>query len=1552
MTTVPPSPNADPADGLPLIGPDAVEFQRGTEIGDILPTDGAGIIPLVGLGGSAGGISALGQFFDCVPADSNMAYVVVLHLSPKHHSTLPELLQRHSSIPVVAAHDGVRVEVNTVYVIPPGKHLTTVNGHLRLTDLQPQHGKRVAVDLFFRSLADTHGPQATAIVLSGADGDGAIGLKRIKERGGLTIAQDPGEAEYPSMPRAAIETGMVDWVLRVAEMPKRISEYHAREQRLELPSEVAPTSSPSELTAIDRETKLLEILRFLRAKTGRDFSYYKRATIVRRISRRMQVTGVETMDDYLTSLRTQPGEAAALVCELLISVTNFFRDRDSFDALDEHIARLFAEKSADQAVRVWVVACATGEEAYSMAMLLLEHAADVEHRLTLQVFACDLDEEAIRFARAGVYPETISADVSQERLHRFFTKVPEGYMVRREVREMVLFATHDVLKDAPFSRVDLLSCRNLLIYLNREAQARCFEIFNFALRPDGVLFLGSSETVPDDSPLFETVDKRHRLYRQRAGNRIGLPFASEHGESALHRALHKHERTKLMMSPVAERMDESVPRSAADAAPSPSPALAPPAYETHFRLLTSWGPPSVLVDSKYNVVHLSDNAHVFLHHPEGEPTRDLLRLVHPAFRAPLRSALLTAEDRSESVEVSAISADGRAVDIRVAPGGEAAPGYFLVLFTAHDRDESHARRIALAAPDDATSALADQLERQLADARFRLQSTVEHYEISAEELKASNEELQAMNEELRSASEELESGREELQSVNEELTTLNVEFKGRVDELGRANSDLRNLMSATQIATVFLDREMRIMRYTPSAEPLFNFIAGDIGRPISDLKQQLEYPALVSDAEQVLASLVPVEREIVAGSAWLMVRVLPYRTVDDYIAGVVLTFIDITERKTYESALHASEGRLQTLADAIPQVVWTNDREGRAIYFNRRWYEYSGCSEEQSVGPGWMAIVHPDDSAPAIAQWQRALAANEIFDCEYRLRRFDGTYRWFLGRNVPTHRDDGQVDGWFGTATDIEDLKTADAALRESEEQFRRAVEDAPFPVIMQTEDGQVIQLSREWTALTGYTREDLPDFASWLKRANGPGADHLRNNMYGLFEGSASILNAEFDVLTRAGKSRRWIFAASAPGELRDGRKFIVGMVSDITERRLAEEQLDVSRELLRLIIENARDYAIISMDVDRRVTSWSAGAFAILGFTEVEAIGMSADVIFTPEDRSAGAPQAEAGTALAEGRASDERWHVRKDGHRFWGSGAMMAMHDSAGQTRGLVKIFRDQTEQMQAKATADDARAQLHLALQDAEAARDAAEAAGKAKDRFLAILSHELRAPLTPVLLSAQLLGRNPALGAEERETVAIIERNIRTQTHLIDDLLDISRLVHGKMELAFELVDLHDILTRAVEISSPDFQVRDQVISVHLDAVNRRVRGDSERLHQVFWNILKNASKFSAKGSEVVLRTLNRGEQVVTTVSDSGIGFEPSFAEQLFVPFEQGSEQVTRRFGGLGLGLAIAEATVSAHGGTIDASSEGPGLGATFTVSLALASESQADSADQVSPARE
>lgn len=1641
--------------GLPPIAPDVVEQDHGDDFDNGVPARGYDMLPIVGLGGSAGSIPALQRFFAATPADTGMAFVVVLHLSAEHGSILDEVLARSTGMKVVQAKDGQEVEANKVYVIPAGYFLTANHGRLRLTTMEPERGKRVAIDLFFRTMADTYGPHAAAIVLSGADGDGALGLKRIKERGGLTIAQAPEEAEHPSMPRSAIDTGMVDWILPAAEMPARLLAYRAHAARLQLPAEEAPPTAADE-----DEQALREVLAHLRSRTGRDFSSYKRATVLRRIGRRMQVNATATMAEYLGFLRTHPSEAGALHQDLLISVTNFFRDREAFEALEAEIPRIFAGKGAGDAVRVWTAGCATGEEAYSLAMLLLEHAGRMDAPPAIQVFATDLAEDAIASARDAFYPLVIQADVSEERLRRFFTREARGFRARRELRECVLFAVHDLLRDVPFLRMDLFSCRNLLIYLTEEAQARVYTTAHYALRPGGLLFIGSSEALDEESGRWETLDQKHRVYRQRPGSLPEVPVPI--GPGTLTRALEVQERARggpyILAASFAQQSAAALHRTAAE-----QEGRKVSWEELHFKLIERYAPPSLIVTRDYDIVHVSENAGRFLHFNSGQPSVNLLKVVHPMLRVELRAALFRAAQTSVPVEVFRlpveIEKEMLAVDIRVAPAQEIAPDYLLVVFAIRETADS----VEVQARQEAEPAVR-HLERENEDLKRRLRDTVEQYEAVVEEQKAGAEELQAMNEELRSGGEELETSREELQSVNEELTTVNQELKSRVDDLARANEDLASLMAASGVATIFLDRNLMTTRYTPSAVTLFRLIPTDLGRPLTDLRHRLHYPELQEDAEGVLRTQAPMKREVTDGHGWYLAQMLPYRAAQDPSSGVVLTLIDISETRRAEQALRGSELRLRTLSDAVPQIIWTNDAAGRANYFNYRWYDYSGLSFEQSAGLGWQAIVHMDDELVAKARWVEAFTAGEVFDTEYRLRASDGKYRWFIGRNVPMHDAEGQVTGWFGTATDIEDLKEAAAALQESEEQFRRALEDSPIPVMMHAEDGQVLQLSKAWTELTGYEAADIPTLQVWLEKAFGARAGAMHREIDAVYLGNRARVDTEMEVMTRRGEVRRWSFSASAPGALRDGRRFIVTMAVDITERQAAEQaardseervriavesakmgtwewdlqqqqvtwnelhfkllglaprpnplpasvffdhvhpadragleehirrsmaehaayeatfrivtdqgeerwmngygrvtrekegqavqmsgvmfditdrrtsemSLRESEERLRLIVENAREYAIFSMDLERRITSWNRGAAVILQHSHEEAIGQLADIIFTPEDRAQHAPEQEAQTALTAGRAADERWHLRKDGSRFWGSGVMMAMHDAQGQAIGLVKIFRDHTAQLLATEALEKSQRELWEALSEADRARGEAEAAGKAKDHFLAVLSHELRTPLTPVLMATQTLERRKDLPERVQEALAMIRRNILIESRFVDELLDITKIERGKMELVRVPMDVHEAIQHAVEISRPDVETKAQQLTVALEAPAHHLNGDFSRLQQVVWNLLKNASKFTPVGGEIRLQTRNEAGALVIEVSDRGIGLEPEAAARIFDPFTQADAAITREYGGLGLGLAIAKASVLGHGGEIRVESEGLGRGATFFVTLPLA----------------
>ncbi|HKE56387.1 MAG TPA: CheR family methyltransferase [Pyrinomonadaceae bacterium] len=845
----------------------------------------------VGLGASAGGIQALKDFFSRVTKDSGMAYVVILHMSPEHESKLAEILQVTSPIPVTQVKEREKIRPNHVYVIPPNQSLAITDDHLQLTAMIGMEERRSPVDLFFRTLAEANESRAVSVILSGTGANGSMGMKRIKEYGGIAFAQDPKEAEYADMPRNAIATGMVDYVLPVAEIPAKIISYKEHLSTVQLPE-------PIEAVQKTDEQALLEIFTQLRVRTGHDFSNYKRGTILRRIERRLGLRELPNLSAYSQYLKQQPEEVHALMKDLLISVTNFFRDQESIDALLEKVMlKLLDSKNPAEPIRVWVAGCATGEEAYSIAMLLSEQITIYGRPANLQVFATDLDEEAIQTAREGYYKEAEVADVSPERLRRFFNRESDGYRVRRELRESILFAVHNVIKDPPFSHLDLVSCRNLLIYLNRSAQGRVLEVLHFALNPGGHLFLGASESIEGAGDLFSTVDKEHHIFRSRPVPPRAFPVPEI-----------------TLRPPLAAITDK-------EKSPEEKRAIERLSYaDLHQRLLEQYAPPSVIVNEEYEVLHLSDRAGRYMQVSGGEPSVNLLKIVRPELRLELRTALYQAVHDRINVEAKGlrVSTDEgiKTLNILVRPvlrEEDVTRGFVLVLFVEAKEETQGAEETSAKSAEP----LARRLEEELVHSKNQLRATVEQYEIQQEELRASNEELQAMNEELRSAAEELETSKEELQSVNEELTTVNQELKIKIEELSQANNNFQNLMNSTNIGTIFLDRSLKVRAFTPTARETFNLIQSDIGRPLLDITNKLPANQLLQDIENVLSQLQIIEREVnTADNHSYMMKLLPYRTVDDKIDGVVITLVDVSElarsRRELQKAQEELESRVNT----------------------------------------------------------------------------------------------------------------------------------------------------------------------------------------------------------------------------------------------------------------------------------------------------------------------------------------------------------------------------------------------------------------------------------------------------------------------------------------------------------------------------------------------------------------------------------------------------------------------------------------------------------------
>ena len=787
---------------------------------------------IVGLGASAGGIKALQEFFVNVPADSGIAYVVILHLSPDHKSKLAEVLQTTCAIAVTQVVDQVKVLPDHVYVISPNQSMAMNDGHLSLSKITKVEERRAPVDIFFRTLAESHHSRAVSVILSGTGADGSMGMKLVKESGGVCFAQDPEEAEYPDMPQNAVATGLVDYVLPVGRIPGKIIGYRNHLGKVEIPVE-------SEARTETHEQALREIFTCLRQRTGHDFSNYKRATVLRRIERRINVHQLPDVSTYAEYLRINPDETRALLKDLLISVTNFFRDYEAFRALETTIIpKLFEGKKLDDHVRVWVAGCATGEEAYSIAMLICEFLNDKIDQPNVQIFATEIDEWAINKAREGYYTINDAADVSSERLRRFFTKDGEGFRVKRELREMVLFANHNVLKDPPFSHLDLITCRNLIIYLNRAAQTRTMEVMHFALNPGGYLFLGTSESVEGSSDLFMAVDKEAHIFQSRpVETRLSLPLPTPTLPPI-------HHIPDTVETNLYERMTY---------------------LNLHRRMLEAYAPPSIVINEAYDVVHLSSRAGRYLYAQAGELSNNLLKLIRSELRLELRAVLYQAMQRKGNAEAHSlrVRVDDRTevVNIYVRPvfaSDDGARGFILILIEPVNTAELDVERIPAASSEEP---LARQLEDELMLVRSQLRASSEQHELQQEELRASNEELQAMNEELRSSAEELETSKEELQSVNEELTTVNQELKVKIEEISQNSNDFQNLINSSDIGTVFLDRNLRVKLFTPRAREIFNLIPTDIARPLSDITTHLIDESL-SDLETVLENLQPIGRAV------------------------------------------------------------------------------------------------------------------------------------------------------------------------------------------------------------------------------------------------------------------------------------------------------------------------------------------------------------------------------------------------------------------------------------------------------------------------------------------------------------------------------------------------------------------------------------------------------------------------------------------------------------------------------------------------------------------
>jgi two-component system, chemotaxis family, CheB/CheR fusion protein len=1128
--------------------------------------------PICAIGASAGGVSALQEFFGAIKDELGLAYVVVIHLAPDRPSRLGSILAGRTAMPVEHVERASKIRSNCVYVISPGHELVVEGDNLMARPLTEPRSRRAPIDVFFRSVAAAGG-DAMAVVLSGSGSDGALGIRAVKEAGGVIFAQDPDEAEYPEMPQSAIATGLVDFIAPIPALVQRIAEVTRSKKAL------------NQLHESEADEGFRKISRLLHARTGYDFSHYGRTTFMRRVARRMQVSRHDSLGSYAHYLGTKSDEMRELVADLMVSFMRFFHDDAAFRTLSKRaVEPVFKKPGKDASVRVWVVGCATGEEAYSIAMLLLEQAARSRFHGSIQVFASDVDEKSLAAAREGRYAKSIAVDVSQERLRRFFVEDGDHYRIIKEVRDRVLFTRHSVFTDPPFIRIDLVVCRNLLIHLDQEQQQQLYALLHYALNPGGYLFLGTADRADAAPELFRPIDRGVRLFQAKATQERVVPALTAF-TSVVPRAFPHGGRP--------QRVDSEATLS-----------------KVHLSALEHRSPPSALIDADGRVLHLSPNAGRFIRPSEGPLRAELLQLVRPELRAELKLALRRAFEHNEAtltlpITVETEGKQGRRIMayVGLTEADDGAPSRAIVLFL----DAGAAAPVEEAGM---ASAWAPEEHRRLAEEvvtlQERLDASEKQHAEALEELTAANEELQSINEEYRSTSEELETSKEELQSSNEELKTINVELRAEIDNIATSRSDLQNLIAATEIGALFLDQDLQIRFFTPTVANYFNITHGDIGRTITDFTNRLRYENIRNDATNVLKNLIPVETEVkTLDERWLMVRMRPYRLREHLIGGVVLTFTDVTELKQVEQSLAtelSAMARLQQLSTRIvestelePALLLVLDaamellgadlghiqlydsQSGRLHLATQRGFDerlldrFRDYLPDADISANW---------APGRAVLQRRQILIEDIEKEPGFRRYlewsavagfravqstplvaaGGTLVGVLSTHFRAPRrfsphDLRLIDICARQASDSIKAYRLQESLRKSENRLRQVLETETIGVQFVDKDGTIIDVNNAFVQMLGYSRAEVDARALTWRKLTPPEWIALSEEQFYKLERSGLIGPYEKEYLRKDG-SRCWILIT--------GRKLEDGTTAEYCINISARKRAEQERELL----------------------------------------------------------------------------------------------------------------------------------------------------------------------------------------------------------------------------------------------------------------------------------------------------------------------------------------------------------------------------------------------------
>jgi len=1477
------------------------------------------------VGASAGGLEALEQFFRRVDPSSGLAYVVIQHLSPDFDSHMDDLLQRQTALPIQQVAEGTEIRPNNIYLIPPKKEAEIEAGRIKLIDKTTDQKLSLPIDRFFISLANDFGSQSIGVVLSGSGSDGTAGVESLRREGGLVLAQSEESAKFTSMPNSAAATGFVDLVLHPEEMPSALMRFACdgmtREQLIE---KLQPQEAPEDYQ---------QVIKLLRDAFDLNFSAYKPQTVMRRIERRMLMQKHSSLENYLDRLKQDSDELEKLYRDLLIGVTQFVRDPEAFQALEERvIPELIASTPESQEIRCWVAGCATGEEAYSLSILFHEQFERLDLPLNLKIFATDVHKQSLAFASRGVYSETSLETLSEDRRNRYFEEQADGYHVIPSVRQSVVFAEHDVLTAAPFTRLDLVSCRNLLIYFKPAVQKSAISAFHTGLRTGGYLLLGASETPGELAREFDIVNRKWKLYRKQRDVRLG-PGSGVLGSS-------RHLTPTLNLAPTSHSSQHDDRRLMA----------------VYDKILEESLSAALLVDENFTLIHTFGEAGRLLQVRSGRLSNSLLELIHPSFRTPLSGAVHHSLKEGKRVQLEGIGVEletgPQTISFQTDPIKIRQTSSRHVLITLQfqeGRIEAEDRSAEL----DLTQASQNQIETLQNELSF----TKENLQATIEELETSNEELQAANEELVASNEELQSTNEELHSVNEELYTVNAEHQRKISELNELNDDLDHLLESSQIAVLFLDEQLNIRKFTPKLSELFSLIPQDHGRPITTFSHRLNYSHLLEDLHSVIETQQTVEREVstVEGRP-LFIRLLPHKS-DVRSSGVVMTVIDISPLKRQEAIAEGWAAIAESTGDAIVGM----NTQGEILNWNLAAEQSYGYPAAETVGRNFSDLLIPDNEQ---ANWDRAVETStetkRIIDLDSKRISQHGRLIEVSVKVSPIYKQDGLLAGVSTIERDITSRKNAERELRIQHAVAQILNESTGFPQAITRILSAIVQLDHfliaEYWARneqnanlqirhTTASMHSMPQ-STWAQAGEESGL--LTAEQIERFRDSASHFEdvSSLNLIVSDGEQETGASIKALcliPIREHDERAGVICVYSMQDTESLATFQFafdristDIGnfvswiRDTQRLtelaeIVERSEDF-IATLDDNFRIKSLNPAGLKLLGRDLSEVAGDSLLSLLSSQSRqtlrSAAIPEAKQ-TGVWIGEAT-----LRAEKNRLIPISLMLLVdREQSGKIRYCVAIGRDMTEQKR-------------IQLEHKKAKADA-ERASQTKSAFLANISHEVRTPMTAVIGIADLLIEEES-DPNKLKMLETIAENSRGAAQILNDVLDLSKIVAGMMEINKMPCKPAEIASKLVELFKN--RAREKGIRLELrphgEEVPRTIETDPIRLRQILLNLISNAVKFTDRGSVTITIECTRDDdpQYLIHIEDSGCGVPEDSLETVFQEFSQHDAELDRRSNGTGLGLPISLRLAQALGGTIEVRSE-VGAGSCFTLVLP-ASEAQ------------